>query len=110
MKSPGPDRLPNFWIKQLKSLHKPMVLKMSTLGDSFMLSGMWFQSKGAEYLNEQAAKVLYLTLGIQNMQIQALSLIKQLVEPWGSQYASTGVGRHEIHILSLIWDMSFETY
>ena len=23
-KSPGPDRLPNFWIKQFKSLHKPM--------------------------------------------------------------------------------------
>ena len=23
-KSPGPDRLPSFWIKQLKSLHKPM--------------------------------------------------------------------------------------
>ena len=23
-KSPGPDRLPNFWIKQSKSLHKPM--------------------------------------------------------------------------------------
>ena len=22
--SPGPDRLPNFWIKQFKSLHKPM--------------------------------------------------------------------------------------
>ena len=24
-KSPGPDRLPNFWIKQFKSLHKSMV-------------------------------------------------------------------------------------
>ena len=24
-KLPGPDRLPNFWIKQFKSLHKPMV-------------------------------------------------------------------------------------
>ena len=24
-KSPGPDRLPNFWIKQIKSPHKPMV-------------------------------------------------------------------------------------
>ena len=23
-KSPGPDRPPNFWIKQFKSLHKPM--------------------------------------------------------------------------------------
>ena len=23
-KSPVPDRLPNFWIKQFKSLHKPM--------------------------------------------------------------------------------------
>ena len=23
-KSPGPDRLSNFWIKQFKSLHKPM--------------------------------------------------------------------------------------
>ena len=23
-KLPGPDRLPNFWIKQCKSLHKPM--------------------------------------------------------------------------------------
>ena len=23
-KSPGPDRLPNFWIKQFKSLHKPV--------------------------------------------------------------------------------------
>ena len=23
-KSPGPDRLPNFWIKQFKTLHKPM--------------------------------------------------------------------------------------
>ena len=23
-RSPGPDRLPNFWIKQFKSLHKPM--------------------------------------------------------------------------------------
>ena len=23
-KSPGPDRLPNFWIKQFKSLPKPM--------------------------------------------------------------------------------------
>ena len=23
-KSPGSDRLPNFWIKQFKSLHKPM--------------------------------------------------------------------------------------
>ena len=23
-KSPGPDRLPNFWIKQFKSLHKSM--------------------------------------------------------------------------------------
>ena len=23
-KSPGPNRLPNFWIKQFKSLHKPM--------------------------------------------------------------------------------------
>ena len=23
-KSPGPDRLPNFWIKHFKSLHKPM--------------------------------------------------------------------------------------
>ena len=23
-KSPGPDRLPNFWIKQFKSLYKPM--------------------------------------------------------------------------------------
>ena len=24
MKSPGPDRLTNFWIKQFKSLHEPM--------------------------------------------------------------------------------------
>ena len=24
-KSPRPDRLPNIWIKQFKSLHKPMV-------------------------------------------------------------------------------------
>ena len=23
-KSPGPDRLPNFWIKQFRSLNKPM--------------------------------------------------------------------------------------
>ena len=23
-KSPGPDRLPTFWIKQFNSLHKPM--------------------------------------------------------------------------------------
>ena len=23
-KSPGPDRFPNFWIKQFKSLHKSM--------------------------------------------------------------------------------------
>ena len=25
-KSPGPDKLPNFWIKQFKSLHKPMAI------------------------------------------------------------------------------------
>ena len=24
LKSPGPDRLPNFWTNQFKSLHKPM--------------------------------------------------------------------------------------
>ena len=39
-----------------------LVLKMSILGDSFMICGKWFQSKGVEYLNEQAAKVLCLTL------------------------------------------------
>ena len=30
-KSPGPDRLPNFWIKQFKSLHKPMAEAYSEL-------------------------------------------------------------------------------
>ena len=39
-------------------------LKMSILGDSFMFCGKLFQSKGAEYLNEQVAKVLCLSLGI----------------------------------------------
>ena len=30
-KSPGPDKLPNFWIKQFKSLHKPMAIAYSVV-------------------------------------------------------------------------------
>ena len=30
-KSPGPDRLPNFWIKQFRSFHKPMVEAFSEI-------------------------------------------------------------------------------
>ena len=30
-KSPAPDRLPNFWIKQLKSPHKPMAEEYSEI-------------------------------------------------------------------------------
>ena len=30
-KSPGPDKLPNFWIKQFKSLHKPMTIAYSVV-------------------------------------------------------------------------------
>ena len=32
-KSPGPDRLPNFWIKQFKSLHKPITEAYSEIKD-----------------------------------------------------------------------------
>ena len=35
---------------------------------------------------------------------------KNQPNPRGPQYAGTAVGGHEIHILSLVWDMSFETY
>ena len=37
---------------------------MSVLGDPFMSCGRLFESKGVEYLNEQAVKVSCLTLGI----------------------------------------------
>ena len=30
-KSPGPDKLPNFWIKQFKSLHEPMAITYSVV-------------------------------------------------------------------------------
>ena len=30
-KSPGPDKLPNFWIKQFKSLHKPLAIAYSVV-------------------------------------------------------------------------------
>ena len=42
--------------------------------------------------------------------LDCIVTLEQLAEPPGSQYAGTAVGGHEIHILSLIWDMSFETY
>ena len=48
-------------------------------------------------------------LNAQNLQWQ-LQRRRQLAKPLGSQYAGTALGRHEIHIVSLIWDMSFETY
>ena len=40
-KSPGPDRLPNFWINQFKSLHKPMVEAYSEIIKDPMQTPDW---------------------------------------------------------------------
>ena len=42
-------------------------------------------------------------VGQLGVQVQAFDI--KLAEPPGSQYASTAAGRHEIHILSLIFSL-----
>ena len=62
-KSPGPDRLPNFWIKQFKSLHKAMAEAYSEIIKDLKQTPDWLVEGATNYYLRRSKHVSPRTTG-----------------------------------------------